>query len=81
MCDSCIRLDFILKNPESTAEEKIKAQAELTMRNASTISDEFALESNEIIPDYSDDEDPKDPIELGNGDAILLGEDYGQGIA
>lgn len=89
LCDACFRLDVILKDPSSTAEEKSMAELESTQRRAiSAFTKKWIGNLNPsapipetILKDYIDDDDLTDPIELdGRNGVLILVEDYGSGI-
>ena len=50
-CDSCIRLEFVLANPEATADEKLQAQAELDMHNDAAVTQRRAV--SKFTRDYA----------------------------
>eukprot|EP01038_Epipyxis_sp_PR26KG_P008206 gene8206-11102_t len=90
-------LDFIVKNPASTIEQRELAVNEKAAHNGASIRD-YALslnlnipprnelnDQNPILPGAMDDPDSNEndinQRELQNGDLLLLAEDFGQGIA
>jgi hypothetical protein len=97
VCDACIRLNLVLNNPNSTADEKAAAQKELDQHNNAARDQRRAIsdftrqyagslvpgETNfNVLPDYVDDDDSDSGASQGVPDSILLvAEDFGQGIA
>ena len=68
VCDSCIRLQFIIMNPESTPEQKEQARTELEMHNDAAVTQRRAIAK--FTRDYAESINMLTPFE-DNAEIIL----------